>query len=133
MKLDKSVKILPWPFGKVFKGLTFYKNIYLQKEIYYDILGAKPKPESVGILLHEQTHRRRINRPIVHGIKYLLFPKTRYKEEIAANETQLKYLKKHGGTFDFQRRAKQLSGLPYICCISYKKALKDLRSIWNES
>lgn len=114
--------------------MTFYNKIYLRRDIYNNLLKQDPSPENISILIHEQTHLKRSGGKVgfIRGLKYWFNSRIRYTEEVAANREQLKYLKKHGCNFDFEKRAKHLSGFRYLFCTSYNKALRDLRKIWEE-
>ena len=62
MKLPKHVRILSWPLSKIFRGMAFIDKIYLRKDIYRNLSDKKPACENVGILIHEETHLRRIKK-----------------------------------------------------------------------
>jgi hypothetical protein len=65
-------------------------------------------------------------------LKYLLFPKFRYKEEFLAIKSAMKYLKQKRLNFDIENKAKSLSSWTYLCMVSYDQAKKDLEKEWNK-
>ncbi|KKQ97274.1 MAG: hypothetical protein UT24_C0002G0024 [Candidatus Woesebacteria bacterium GW2011_GWB1_39_12] len=128
-EIKKSV----FPLSKIFKGFVFANKIYLRPDIYNDLYKDKPKPESVGVLIHERTHLEQISSGnwLIQGLRYWIFPKVRLESELLANREQFKYLKRNKEIFDFEKRAKHLSSFPYLFCSSYQSALKELRKIWR--
>lgn len=135
MKLGKNIRKLIWPLNKVYKGMALGEMVYLRPDIYNDLLSKKPNVENIGILLHEQIHVKRLSRTgnaLLNGIKYWIFPTFRFREEIEADRARFKYLKRHAVKFNFIKRAKQLSGVQYLFCISYKRAYRELVRVWKE-
>ena len=136
MKLPPYVKPFPFPLSHIgYRGLAFSNRIYLRKAIYEDLISKYPKIENIGILIHEEEHVKRIKKVGAwkFGLKFWLNRNFRFSEEIVANKTQFAYLKKYGGRFDMEKRARQLSGPPYLWCVSYEKAKKELRRVWEEA
>lgn len=139
MKLGQHVTPLPSHFShlpilKKYKGFLFIQQIYLQKEIYENLLSEKPEHVNIGYLIHEQTHYTRTKSMGVFkfGILYLLSKKGRFNEELIAYKAQMKYLKSNNQTYDTSRTAKALSSWPYLWCMSYEKAKMALDSVWAE-
>lgn len=134
---DPQIKIRPLYglFNRIFKGLSFMNTIYLNKDIYSNLISKDPKPENVGVYLHEKTHvhRYRSKNLLIYALKYWLSSNFRYNEELEANIPQIKYIKIHGGVFDISNRAKKLSGLWYLWCVNYDKAVRDLKKIWKNA
>lgn len=135
MKLPAYVRKFNWPLNKVYKGFVLFNKVCLREDIYKDLQNKSPKPENVGILIHEETHLRRFKSQgiVLHGIKFWLFPSVRYREEIEADKARFKYLKRHKVKFDFKKRARRLSGFWYLYCVSYDKALADLQKVWGDT
>ena len=137
MKLTTNIKpkIGLWKFlPKIISSKTaqcIYPFIFLPKDIYDDILSKSPKPQSIAILLHEKTHlERQKGKGIILWITlYMISPKFRLNEELLAFKEQIKYLKKLNLTLDLELRAKRLSSWLYLWCISYKKALLELKKL----
>ena len=136
MRLPPYVKPTPFLLKWVPRGITFYKLIFLRKDIYDDLLSKCPTYENVGILLHEQTHRKRMGRDLLtgvkHGIKFWLNPNFRAQEELAADRVRFSYLKKNRVEFDFNKRARDLAGIRYLWCMSFPKAKRELEKVWEE-
>lgn len=130
MKIPSYVKPIPFSFYGVPPGFAFLDKVYLRKDIYEDLLSHKPSPQSVGYLIHEQTHRKRIGKSMF--ITYWLNPNLRFQEELAADKERFRYLKKHNVKFDFDKRAKDLSGISYLWCTSYKNAVEELKKVWKQ-
>jgi hypothetical protein len=139
MKLGRNVHAIPRLLNRVlrYKGLAFARCVYLRCDIYEDLLSKSPKPESVGILIHEQTHVKRAQKlgwgELEFSWRYWFDANYRFREEIAANKAQFKYLKEHGGNFDLKKRARQLSGFPYLWCVSYGDAIRVLKNAWRNA
>ena len=134
MKIPTNVKPLPFPFSRIFKGCAVNNLIFIRRSIIDDLKTSNPDPESVGVLLHEEEHVKRIEK---HGKlkpawKYMTSSKFRFQEEIAANIPQMKYIKDHGAKYDIERRARHLNGPIYLWCVSYEKAKSTLMKLWNE-
>lgn len=135
MKLPGYIRKFGWPLNKVYKGFVLFNKIYLREDIYKNLQTKSPSLENVGVLIHEETHLKSFkkNGMFLHGMKFWLSPRLRYREEIEADKTRFKYLKKHRIKFDFQKRARSLSGFWYLYCVSYDKALVDLQRTWGNS
>jgi len=137
MKLTTNIKpkIGLWKFlPKIIFTKTaqcIYPFIFLPEDIYKDLISLTPKPESVAVLLHEKVHLERQKRKgiILWIILYIISPKFRLNEELLAFKEQIKYLKKLNLTLDLELRAKRLSSWLYLWCISYKKALLELKKL----
>lgn len=138
MKLSPNVKIKRglwkvFPFSK-YTAQAIYPNIYFSEKVYENLISNKPKPRYIASLLHEQTH---INRQkemgwIKWGLKYIISPQFRFREELEAIKASTKYLKKEED-FDTARIAKYLSGWLYLWCVSYEKAKEELDRVWKEA
>lgn len=138
MKLNPHIKPKPkfWkyiPWLTTFTANAIYPNIYLPLQVYDDLLTENPKPKNVSVLIHEQTHLKRQKEMgwLVFGLKYLLFPKFRFNEELMAIKESMKYLKKKNITFDTERRARFLSSWIYLWPVSYEYAKKELDGAWT--
>lgn len=110
------VNVKPEPFWMKFlypaNGRVIFKTIYLKREIFEDLQTEKPKPESLAVLVHEQTHADRTREIglISFGLKYILSGKFRFSEELEANKNAFKILKQNKINVDLDRKAKILSG-----------------------
>lgn len=140
MILDNQVKPIPkllqhLPLVPKYRGITVYPWIFLRRDIYQDLTLGKPRPESVGVLVHEQVHIKRIKNTnwFKWGLKFWLDCKFRYKEELEATKAHMSYLKKRGRKFDIEKRARDLSGAIYLWCVSYEKARRELDKAWKEA
>ena len=117
------------------KGFLLGTQIYLRPEIYHDLLGSKPNPRNVGILIHENTHHKRMRSMglLRFGLKYLFSRSGRLEEELIAYGKQMKYLKSKKLNYDLDKIAKNLSGWVYIWCTSYNVVRPKLQKIWDEA
>ena len=115
-------------------GSTILGTIYFKEHIYENLRTKNPKPQYIGFLLHEETHRSRIQRigKIRFGIKYFFSRKFRFTEELEANRVQMAYLKKNKVEVDLDRRAKILSSYLYFWPVSYDYAKKQLQKVWQD-
>ncbi|VVA44201.1 conserved hypothetical protein [Candidatus Roizmanbacteria bacterium] len=126
-------KIGLWKFlPKIISTKTaqcIYPFIFLPEDIYKDLISPTPKSESVAVLLHEKVHfERQKEKGIVQwSILYIISSKFRFNEELLAFKEQIKYLKKLNLTLDLELRAKRLSSYLYLWCVSYEKALLELK------
>lgn len=137
MNLPKYVKLKSgfWKlFPKIISSGTaqcIYPFIFLPEAIYINLISPTPKPLSVAILLHEKIHLERQKRKgiLLWIFLYIISPKFRFNEELLAFKEQIIYLKKHDITLDLETRAQRLSSWLYLWCISYKKALLELKKL----
>lgn len=141
MQIDNTIKVkqIPPILSKLpvlsrNQGLTLFQTIYLHHTFYKDMQNGKASPESVGIILHEQTHVKRAKMlgTLKFGLLYLFSPSFRFFEELEANKVQWHYLKKCGVTPDLKRRAKVLSSWIYLWSMPYEYALIELKKTWSE-
>lgn len=97
-------------------------------------MSTKPNPLYIAALIHEQTHIERQKKLglLKWGLKYVFFPKFRFNEELEAIKAQMVYLKKHKKEFNFEKRARFLSGWLYYWPVSYRVAKKELERVWKE-
>jgi len=133
MRLPKNVKMLPRILIRFpYRGFTIGPYIYFRSDIYENLISDKATSENIGILMHEQTHLKRIKRSnwIVWGIKYWLFPKFRFHEEIIATKEHMRYLKNRNVKFDIEQRAEHLSSWLYLWSVPYRVAKDSLEKIW---
>ena len=119
-------------FPKIISTKTaqcIYPFIFLPEDIYKDLISPTPKSESVAVLLHEKVHLERQKRKgiVQWSILYIISSKFRFNEELLAFKEQIKYLKKLNLTLDLELRAKRLSSYLYLWCVSYEKALLELK------
>lgn len=135
MNLSNNIK-LKSNFWKVFPKIIstktaqcIYPFIFLPEDVYKDLISKTPKPKSIAVLLHEKVHLERQKKQgiLLWIIKYFISPKFRFNEELLAFKEQIEYLKKHNLTLDLELRAKRLSSWLYLWCVSYEKALLELK------
>ncbi len=140
MKLNPYVKPMTGPvleFAKLTKakGFLLLDWIFLRPEIYQDLLMAKPNPQNIGIIIHEETHYKRSKEAgvVKFATRYILSRKGRLEEELAAYGEQMRYLKRQGLDYDLDRVAKNLSSWTYLWCSSYSEAKARLEKIWEQA
>ena len=127
------VGCLPW-IGRG-AATALYPNIYLPKTVYNDIFSDSPDPYNIALVLHEQEHISRIRQVGVLRwyVRYLLSRHFRFEEELVAIEPQIAYLKHAGLSFDFERKARQLSSWLYLWAVSYEEAAGRLRELRDDT
>lgn len=133
--VPKFVFPLPFPLTLLYKGMAFHDFVLISGKILNDIKSASPKPENVGILLHELEHVKRIRKAgrLQFGWQFTTNKKYRFEEELAANVAELTYIKHAGGTYDIDKRARHLSGILYRWCTDHATAKARLEKIWREA
>lgn len=131
MSVPSYVKSYPFFSKGTPRGFAFLKWLFLREDVYKNLVSSKPSPENVGILMHEQEHRKRITN-LWYSLQYWLNPAFRFQEELAADKARFAYLKKHKVKFDFGKRARGLSSWVYLWCTSYKEAKRKLKKTWKE-
>lgn len=106
----------------------------MQPDIYQDLKSNNPNPESIGVLIHEQTHVKRNQElgVLKFGVKYIFSPKFRFNEELIATKAQFRFYKQNKIKPDIKKRAKALSGWVYFWPVSYDYAFKELKRVWEE-
>jgi hypothetical protein len=124
---------IPWLSD--FTANAIYPNIYLPKKVYRNLNSKNPKLKNKALLIHEKTHLQREKEIgwLKFGIRYLFSPKFRFKEEILAIKTAMKYQKRHRLSVNTKRMAKFLSGWIYLWPVSYEIAKKELDKAWQEA
>lgn len=139
MKLPVNVRVkrgilavIPWVSDNVAHAI--YPNIYLPRKYFDDLNHRNSDPKNIAILVHEQTHIERQKKRgwLKWGIKYLLFPKFRFNEELIATKAQMVVFKKYKRDFDIEKGAKSLSGWLYFWPVAYEMAKRELEKIWGE-
>lgn len=138
MRLPKNVLCIPkWvekiPLLNMIGGSAVYPYIFLKREYYEDLASENPKPKTIAVLTHEQTHIRRAKAKgaLLWMLLYALIPSFRVDEELAADREAMKYWKSQKLEYDFDRRAHFLSGPIYFWPISFEEAKKRLIRIWG--
>lgn len=126
-------KYIPWL--KRCQGLTVVTNIYLQPDIYSDLQSQNPKPENIAVLVHEETHVKRIKEQgaILFGLKYLFNGQYRFNEELIATKASFTVLKKYKIKVNLLKKAWVLSNWLYLWPVNYSYALKEIKKAWKES
>jgi len=140
MKLANYIKPKPLFFNFIphlgkYTANSLYPFILIPKAIYDDLKTENPNPNSVALLIHEETHRKRQKELgwLIFAIKYMFNPVFRFNEEILAIKEAMRYLKKYNMPFDLDRKAKTLSSWLYLWPVSRDFAKKELEKIWNET
>lgn len=120
-------------FHKTAHGI--YPYIFVPKGIYDNLCSSKPDVYNISLIKHEQTHldRQKEIGWLKWILKYLVIPEFRFTEEILADKASMKYLKQEKLEYPFEKRAKILSGWLYLKPVSYERALKELKSAWDEA
>ncbi len=133
MNLPPKTDSFPKFFSRLFlikdlKGVTLYPRIFLKSEIYEDLQKAKPNPQSLAVQAHEREHLKRQKEIglIKFFVKYFLFPRFRFEEEMIAYKKFAEILKENKIPCDSALFAKHLSGHQYFWCVSYKRAKEEL-------
>ena len=137
--LGENVKVRPkiWnliPWVSNYTAQAIYPNIYFSEKVYEKLSSLDPDSKYVAALIHEQTHIERQKRLgwIKWGVRYVFSPKFRFNEELEAIKVSMKYLKRKRIGFDFEKKAKILSGWLYFWPVLYKFAKKELEKAWKE-
>lgn len=86
-------------------------------------------------LFEEMVHyqRSQMMSLLEFGLKYIFSGKFRFNEELEANKTALKILKKEGIKVDLKKKAQILSSWLYFWPVSYGYALKQVKKAWEEA
>jgi hypothetical protein len=127
MKLPRYVKPLPKFLSRFwFKGftVTFFKTIFLRREIFDDLQSNNPTIQNLSVLKHEEAHLKRVGK--LQALKFL-FPKLRLQEELIAYREQFRFLKQNHETYNLDNVAKHLPG------VDYESAKKLISKLWQES
>lgn len=139
MNISKNIKIKTglWNIHPTLSQNTahaLYPNIYVPKWMDEELKKEKPDPYVMASFMHEQVHIRRQKEIgiLKFGVLYVLSGKFRFEEELLAIREQMRFLKKHGKTFDIEKRARQLSSGMYLWCVSYDQSKIRLEELWNK-
>jgi hypothetical protein len=139
MRIPNNIKCIPtWvnriPFLQHTGGVALYPYIFLNAIYYHDLLSNNTKPKTMYALIHEQEHIRRakIKGAFLWLLRYIFSPGFRVNEELEADREAMKYWKSQRLPYDFDSRARSLSGLLYLWPISEKEAYQKLFKIWRE-
>jgi hypothetical protein len=116
-------------------GRTFIKWILLRLDVYRDLKKENPDLKNIGILIHEETHLKRIReKGLVKLLWKCLFTRRGHlEEELLAYGEEMRYLKSRGSDFDIEKVAGALSGKFYGRCCSYPEAKARLEKLWVEA
>lgn len=108
---------------------TIFPYIFVPKKVFVNLNSVEPDLKYIALIEHEKVHlEQQQNGVLIYLIKYILFPQFRYKQELVAYRTQIKYLKAHKIPVDIDKFAKILSSWIYLKCVSFKQAKQDLAS-----
>ncbi len=131
------VKEKPWfmkfPVIRKSRGVALFSTIYLRKDLFDKFSSGYPDVETLSVLEHEKKHVERSKKRGVFKTAFLywLFPKFRVTEELAAIREEMSVYKEMGEKFEFDKRAKNLSGILYLWPISHKQAYHRLTKLWK--
>jgi len=121
----------PWRYSR---GHTIFGKIYIRGDLFENFVMGKANSETISVLEHEREHIKRSSKLafLMFEFRYFTSSMFRYSEELAAIKHEMKVLKRKGGSFDIDKRARALSGLFYFWATSYKNAARDLQKMWGE-
>lgn len=116
------------------RGHVLFSKIYLRRDLFQKFAKGKVNPELISVLEHEVKHieRGKRNGSLRWSILYWLSRKHRFQEELHAIKEEMKILKKAGKNFDFDKRARYLSGLLYLWAAPYKQVHRELTKLWEK-
>lgn len=124
---------LPW----VGRGActAIYPYVWLSRQAYDNLNQAIPDPYSVAVVLHEQAHLNRMKEVGVINFyfRYVCIPGFRFNEELEATKPQFAYLKRQSLAYNFEQKARQLSGWLYLRSTSYERALSSIEDLWDRA
>ena len=112
-----------------------YPYVFLGRSVYADAFSTNPSRYTVGLILHEQEHLKRIKRygVVKWYLHYLFSPKFRLTEELEAYAIQFAYLKHAGLTINIEKIAHFMSSWLYLWVGNYKDMFKRLNELWEYS
>ena len=116
-------------------GSAVYPYIFLGRSVYKDAFSLNPNPYTVGLIMHEQEHLKRMKRygVVKWYLRYLLSPKFRLEEEVKAYAIQFAYIKHTGLTINIDRIARFMSSWLYLWVGSYNDLCARLNKLWESS
>lgn len=126
------IELFPWVGGGT--STAIYPNVYLSRAVYKSIYSETPDPYKESTVLHEEEHIRRIKKlgPAKWYWLYFTSNDFRINEELAATEPQFAFLKRRGLAFNFERKAKVMSGHLYFWAISREDVYRRLTKMWDD-
>jgi hypothetical protein len=138
-KNEVKIKAIPrwWkylPFVGVDLIMTWNPYIYLSHHMYLRWTRNEMTLHDESIIVHEMVHLQRQEKigTFAYTLKYFFSRKFRLKEELVAIREQMAFLKKHGQTYDFDRKAKQFASAEYFWVTSYERGKLMLEGLWSE-
>ena len=130
----------PWfirLFARRAMGAEFFGHIYIRDDYYNKLAEDQVNidPETRSYLEHEIRHVERLKEVglIKLGILYYFFRSVRLREEMEAIKKEMQMRKAHDLGFEFEKRARSLSGYPYLWTSSYEDALRKLKDLWEKT
>ena len=134
VKTIEFVWRLPWLSRYKAFVVPPFPIIFVAPNILNNLQSDSPSPKSISFLAHEIKHLERQKQMgwIKFGFLYLISPKFRLEEELAAIKAAMIHLKKNKQEFDIDRAAKGLSSYLYLWMTSYENAKRELEKIWKE-
>jgi len=123
------------PASNTSLALTFFSTIYLPRELYNKLTSPNPDLFSKSVLLHERTHLLELYEygSLKWYLRYLLSRQFRFSAELRAIEVQMNYLAAHGGNYDLEWKADQLSNSTYVWAAAYTEAKSTLTKMWEDA
>ncbi len=114
-------------------AMTAFGVIYFPPDQYDDLHSDNPSTWIQSVLIHEKVHAHRQAKMggTQWGLRYIVSRKFRLNEELLAIREQMLFLKKHNGSYDIERKARQFAGAAYLWVLPYQQAITVLNNLWN--
>ena len=115
-------------------AMSRYPYIYLPEHLYQRWMKRQMSVQDEGVLIHENVHIHRQKKAGIwtYEVMYLFSRKFRLHEELVAIREQMKFLKGHGQSYDFNRKARQFASFEYFWVTSYDEGRIMLEGLWSE-
>lgn len=129
----KGIKVIKKPWLS-HTAQAIFPYIFVPEKFYNNLFFENPNPRYIAILEHEKKHLERQKEMGLFnfGLRYLLSPSFRLKEELIAIKESMKYLKEKEFDFDFEKNAKWLSSWLYLWMVPYERVKRELEKVWEE-
>lgn len=132
--VKEKTGLIKLPLIRIARGIALFSKIYLRKDLFDKFSSGNPDVDTLSVLEHEKKHveRGREIGVLRMAILYLLLPNIRIDEELVAIREEMKVFKNHKQSFDLNKKAKDLSGMPYLWATSYEDAYQRLTKLWEK-
>ena len=132
--VKEKTGLMKLPLIRIARGIALFSKICLRKDLFDKFSSGNPDVETLSVLEHEKKHIERGKKigALRMVILYWLLPSVRIDEELVAIREEMKVFKNNKQSFDFNKKAKNLSGMPYLWATSYKNAYRRLTKLWEE-